>query len=130
MEMKEEVLSSEGAQNMDTSGYPVSDLDDIDFYWENDQLEIDAVLRPKNDIPFSPTALGGLEMRGSAENPILVNEEEDNGNSPPTIPVSETPIQTPALLRSQPFEQRSKIFQIMFFEICLKNKIYIFDKKL
>ena len=32
LEMKDEVLSSEGAQDMDTSGYQVSDLDDVEFY--------------------------------------------------------------------------------------------------
>ena len=34
--MRDEVLSSVGAQDMDTSGYHVSDLDDVDFYWEID----------------------------------------------------------------------------------------------
>ena len=35
MEMKDEVLSSVGAQDMDTSGYQVSDLDNVEFQWEN-----------------------------------------------------------------------------------------------
>ena len=34
-EMRDEVLSSVGAWDMDTSGYQVSvDLDDVEFYWE------------------------------------------------------------------------------------------------
>ena len=33
-EMREEVLSSVGAQAMDTSSYQVSDLEDIEFNWE------------------------------------------------------------------------------------------------
>ena len=37
MEMREEVLSSVGAQYLDTSSYQVSDLEDIEFNWENSQ---------------------------------------------------------------------------------------------
>ena len=49
-------------------------------------------------------------MGGSAENPILFNEEEDKENSPPTTttPVSERPTQPPALLRSRPFGTRKE----------------------
>ena len=48
-----------------------------------------------------------LEMGGSAENPILFDEEEDKENSPPpTTPVSERPTQPPALLRSLPVGRR------------------------
>ena len=47
-EKRDEVLSSVGPQNMDTGWYQVSaaDLDDVEFYWENDQLDVDAVFRP------------------------------------------------------------------------------------
>ena len=45
LKMRGEVLSSVGAQEgLDTSGYQVSaDLDDVEVYWENDQLDEDAV---------------------------------------------------------------------------------------
>ena len=33
MEMRDEVLSSVGAQNLDTSSYQVSDPEDIEFNW-------------------------------------------------------------------------------------------------
>ena len=68
-----------------------ADLDDVEFYWENDQLDVDAVFRPGIVAPFSPTAFDDLDMGGgSAENPILLDEEEDKENSPPpTAPVSE-----------------------------------------
>ena len=36
MEISDEVLTSVGGQDMDTSGYQVSHLDDIEFYLEND----------------------------------------------------------------------------------------------
>ena len=32
MEMREEVFSNVGAQDIDTSGYQVSDLDNVEFY--------------------------------------------------------------------------------------------------
>ena len=38
MEMGKQVPSNVNAQYMDTSGYPASDLADVKFYWENDQL--------------------------------------------------------------------------------------------
>ena len=109
-EVRDEVLSSVGAQErLNTSGYQVSaDLDDVGFYWENDQLDLDAVFRPGIDTPFLPTAFDDLEIGGSAENPILLDEGEDKQNYPPTTttPVSEGPTQPPALPRSRPFGRR------------------------
>ena len=43
-EMREEVLASAGAQDMDTSGYEVSDLEDVEFLWANPQVEFDVFL--------------------------------------------------------------------------------------
>ena len=52
MEMRDEVLSSVGAQDLDTSSYQVSNLEDIEFNWEDSQLDLDAVFRPGIDTPF------------------------------------------------------------------------------
>ena len=60
MEMREEVLSSVRAQDLDTSSYQVSDLEDIEFNWESSQLDMDAVFRPGIDTPFSPTTFDDL----------------------------------------------------------------------
>ena len=81
--MRDEFLSRVAAQDVDTSGYQVSDLDHFDFFWENSQLDVDAVFRPGVDTLFSPTAFDDLEMGGSAKNPILFDDEEDKENSPP-----------------------------------------------
>ena len=110
-EMKDEVFSSVGAQDIDTSVYQVSaDLDDVELYWENDHLDVDAVFRPGVDIPFSPTAFDDSEMGGSAENPILIDEEGEKEISlpPTTTPVSERPIRPAALPRSCPFGTRKE----------------------
>ena len=81
-EMRDRVLSSVGAQDMDTSRYQVPDLGDVEFYWENDQLDVDALFRTGLDTPFSPKTFQDLEMGGGqAENPILLDEEEDKENS-------------------------------------------------
>ena len=104
MEMRDEVHSSVGAQDLDTSSYQVSDLEDIEFNWEKDQVELDAVFRPGIDTPFSPITFDDLLMEGSVENPIVLDEEEDKENAPPpTTPASERPTEPPILLRSLAF---------------------------
>ena len=106
MEMKEEVLSSVGAQDLDTSSYQVSDLEDIEFNWENSQLDMDAVCRPGIDTPFFPTVFDDLLMGdGSVENPIVLDEEEDKENAS-TTSQSVRPTEPPRLQRSRPFGAR------------------------
>ena len=69
-EKREEKLSSVRAQDLDTSSYQVSDLEDIEFNWGNSQLDMDAVFRPGIDTPFSPTTIDDLLMGyASVENP-------------------------------------------------------------
>ena len=52
MEMRDEVLSSVGAQDLDTISYHISDLLDIEFNLEDSQLDMDTVFRPGIDTPF------------------------------------------------------------------------------
>ena len=108
IEMREEVLSSVGAQDLDTSNYQVSDLEDIEFNWENSQLDMDSVFRPGIDTPFSPTVFDVLLMDdGSVENPIVLDEEEDKANAP-TTPESVRPNEPPRLQRSRAFGPRTE----------------------
>ena len=87
-EMREEVLSSVGAQDLDTSSYQLTDLEDIEFNWENSEL--DAVFRPGIDTPSSQITFEDLSIEGSSVgNPIVLDEEEVKENAPPTTPVSE-----------------------------------------
>ena len=62
MEMRDEVLSSVGAQDKDTKVYQVSDLHDVEFYWEIEQLDVGVVFRPSLDTPFSPSTFNDLQM--------------------------------------------------------------------
>ena len=111
-EMRKEVLSSVGAQYTDTSGYELSDLEDIEFSWEDPAVDVDSVHRPGIDAPFSPSISDDFQMeRLTAANPIIVvDDEEDEENSTPTTttttPESERPIEPPRLLRSRPFGTR------------------------
>ena len=98
--MREEVLSSVGAQDLDTSSYQVSDLEDMEFNWENSQLDMDAVIRPGIDTPSCPTTFDDLLMgNGSVENPSVLDEEEDKENAPPppATPESVRPTEPPRL---------------------------------
>ena len=104
--MRNEVLSSVGAQDLDTSSYQLTDLEDIDFNWENSQLVVDAVFRPGVDTPLSPITFDDLSMEGSVENPIVLEEKEDKENAPPSTPVSVRPTEPPRLQRSRAFGAR------------------------
>ena len=97
-----------GALDLDTSSSQVSDLEDIEFNWENSQLDMDAVFRPGIDIPFSPTTFDDLSMEGSVENPIVLDEEENKENAapPPSTPESVRPTEPPRLQRSRDFGAR------------------------
>ena len=53
-EMRDEVLSILGAQDLNTISYQLTDLEYIEFNWENSQLEMDVVFRPGLDTHFSP----------------------------------------------------------------------------
>ena len=81
--MRDEVLSSLGAQLMDTSGYQVSDLNDVEFLRENDQLHLDAVFRLGKDKPFFLSTFNDFLMGSMAENTIPIDEERYKENSPP-----------------------------------------------
>ena len=103
MEMRDEVLSSLGVQDLNISSYQLTDLEDIEFYWENSKM--DAVFRPVIDTPFSLTTFDDLLMGdGSVENPIVLDEEGEKENAPPPpIPVSVRPKEPPKLLRNRAF---------------------------
>ena len=109
MELKDEVLSSVGSRNMNTSGYQVSDLDDVEFYWENDWLDVDSVFKTGLGTPFSRTALVDMETTGSAENSNPFDEQEDKENSPPpTTPISEKNNVTPCIAENSSIWKKNR----------------------
>ena len=123
-EMRDEVLSSVGAQDLDTSDYQLSDLEDIEFNWENSQLDMDAVFTPGLGSPFSPITFKDSSREGSAENPIVLDEEEHKENAPPpTTPESVRPTEPPRLHGSRAFRARIEKVPDYVLEICF-NKCY------
>ena len=107
MDMRHDILSSVGAQDLDTSIYQVSDLEDIEFNWENSQLDMDTVFRPGIDTPFFTTTFDDLSTEVSVEYPVVLDEEEDKENAaPPTTPESVRSTEPPRLQRSGAFGAR------------------------
>ena len=118
MEMRDEVLSSVGAQDLDTSSYQVSDLEDIEFNWENSQLDMDSLFRPGIDTPFSPTVFDDLLMGdGSVEDPIVLDEEEDQQMLQEHPSLSDAP-NLPGCREVELLEQEWNTYPIIFLEIC------------
>ena len=122
-EMEDEVLSSVGAQDLETSSYQVSDLNDIEFNWENSQLDMDALFRPGIDTLFLQIHLTILSMEGSVENPIVLDEEEDKEIAPPSTPESARPPKPPRLQRSRAFGSRKENVPDYVLENCF-NRYY------
>ena len=118
--MREEVPSSVGAPDLDTSSYQVSDLEDIEFNWENSQLDMDAVFRTGIVTPFSPTTFDDLLVGdGSVENPIVLHEEEEKENAPPpTHPSLSDPLNLPGCREVALLEHEWKMYPIIFLEVC------------
>ena len=95
--MREEKLSTVGAQDTDTRGYELSNLEYNEFSWEEPAVDMDSVYRPGIDTPFFPSIFEDFQMGSTAANPILVDDEEDKENSAPTTttPESERPTELP-----------------------------------
>ena len=67
-EMREELLSSVGAQDTYTSGYELSDLENVEFSWEDPAVDVNSVYRPRTDTPFSPSIFDDFHIEGSTNN--------------------------------------------------------------
>ena len=75
-EVRDEVLSSVSGQDMDTGEYQVSELDDIDFCWENYQLFVDAVFRPGIGTFFPPQRLTTWTWEYPKKTPICSSKSK------------------------------------------------------
>ena len=107
-EMRQEKLSSVGAQDTGTRGYHVSDLEDIEFSWEDPAVDRDSIYRPGIDTPFSPFLFDNFQMEGSTTaNPIIADDEEDKENSAPTATTT-TPNRTPQITEKSPIRDSTK----------------------
>ena len=110
MEKQDELLSSVAAQDMDTSGYQLFDLEDFEFHGKHPDLNMDAPFRPVIVTSFRPSTLHKFQMGSMVDNPILIDEERDKGNSHPlpTTAVSERLTHPPVLRKNCPFGTKNK----------------------
>ena len=69
-DMRDEVFSSSGPQDMYTSWSQVSDPDDVEFYWEKDQLNVDVVLNRAFIPPFRQQRLTTWRWEFQRKTPI------------------------------------------------------------
>ena len=136
MEMRVEMLSSVSAQVMDTNGYQVSDLDGVEFYWENDQLEVNAVFRSSIGKPFFASTSSDFEMGSMSEDPNLIDKEQDKNSRPhhPTTPVSGRPTQ-PRVNKKSPIRNKNwecswLLFQNNFQIVYNIVTVYVFCTRL
>ena len=107
--MREEKLSSFGAQDTDRRGHELSNLGDIEFIWEDPAVDMDSVCRPVIDSSFYPSTFDDFQMGSTAANPLTVDYEEDKDISAPTTtktPESQRPTEPPKVQRSLLFQTR------------------------
>ena len=97
----------------------VSDLDCIEFNCESPQLDMDTVFRPGIDTPLFPTALYYV-LRGSADKPINLDEEEDRKLNSYSSSVLRT-AELSTLLRDIPFDIKLNMSQNLPIGLCLKE---------
>ena len=72
LEMLIEVVSSVCAQDMYTSGFHVSDSEDIVLHREDPDLNMDAVVRPGVDFPFTFSTFNEFGIGSMAETSVLI----------------------------------------------------------
>ena len=76
MEVRDEVISSLGAQDFDTSGYQMSYLEDIGLYWGDPDPKMDSLVTTDRHYLFLP-ASNDIEMCSVVENLNLIDDEEN-----------------------------------------------------
>ena len=81
------VRSSVGPQDMDTGCYQVSDLEDIEFHWQNPELYMIAVFRPRKDTHFLPSIFDSFQTDSLVENPILIDKAQKKLSFPRVPPL-------------------------------------------
>ena len=96
--MRDKVFSSEGPQDLNTSGYQMCDRKDIGFQWENPDFNMDAVLHPGIETPFSASTFNDFEMSSVAGIPILIDKEQNKANSLSLLPITTVSEDQPAHL--------------------------------
>ena len=69
--MEDELLSSVGAQDLDTSSYQLSNLEEIEFNWEDPAVDMVSVHQLGIDTPISTSTFDDFQMGSTTANPII-----------------------------------------------------------
>ena len=77
--MQDEVRVSVGEHDVSSEIAP-SDLDNGQFHWENQNVEMDAVYRPRIDTPFPPSLFENFPFAGSGDYPKETDYEQNKEN--------------------------------------------------
>ena len=120
IEMREEVLASAGALDVDTKTYQLSAFDDIEFFSNYSRVELDDVFRPSLYTPFSPTAFNDLAMGegSSSENPIVLVEKRTRRTFPQQLQCLSFPPNLPSCSKLVLLEDGLKMCRISFIGLC------------
>ena len=107
-EIRKKVLFGVGAQDTDTRGYELSDLEDIELRWEDLAVDMESVYQDGIDTSLSPSIHDIFQTRSATSIPVIVDDEEDKENSAQTTTTTSTPeserqTETTRLLRSRTF---------------------------
>ena len=123
MEMRDEVLSNVGAQDLDTSSYQVSDLEDTEFNWENSQLDMDAVFSPGIDTPFLQLQSTIYRWRDQLKTPLCWTKRKRRRMLPHQHWSLSVPRNLPSCREIALLQQEWKMYPIIFLKICF-NRYY------
>ena len=118
MEMRDEVPSSVGVQDLDTSSYQGSDLEDLEFNWENPQLDMDAVFSPGIDALFLQLPLTIYRWRDQLKTPLCWTKRKTRRMLLLQQHPSLYPRNLPGCREVALVEHEWKLYPIMFLEIC------------
>ena len=121
MELRDELYSSIGTQDIDTSKCQMSDLEVIEFHWEDLELSMDALFRRSIDTPF-PLQLSTYWNRFNDWKP---DSDWWRERTLLLFQQLQCPRDQATLLcwwEVTPLEQKLRMFPNIFTEICL-NKL-------
>ena len=140
-EMRKEVFFVVGAQDTDTRGYELSDLEDTELSWEDPAVDMGSVYQDGIDTSPSPSIHDIFQMGSTTSNPIIVDDEEDKENSAQTTTTtstteSERQTEPTRLLRNRPFETRLENARLriqdsvsLFLYVIAFDALYVFRIK-
>ena len=92
---------------------------DIDLFWKNAQLEMDAAITPVVCTPFSPEVFNDFEIGGSSHTPLVLEEGKDKNLLLQQLQCISFRLRLPGATEINFWEDRLKMCQNLFTRLCL-----------